>query len=333
MDEKPVVYIFYGDDEFAISQAADQLVEHIGEASVAEINTTRLEGSASEGEIVAAATTLPFLADRRLVILNSPLSRMKEKQAHENFCAMLNRLPASAALVIIIPDRMRYRQNSWQWNTLNENHWLMKWAQEAGKRAYLKAYQLPAMGKMPHWIQTRAQELGGEISLDAAQELTSLVENDTRQAAQEIKKLLTYVNFSRPVTPQDVMRLITFSGDLNPYDMVDAIAQGSKVKAIELLHSLLQVESDYKLFSMVVRQFRQLIQTRELIDEGKGSPQVEKVLGVYPSIARKLIYQANRFDMQQLVGLHHRLLEMDKDVKTGGMGVEVALNLLVTGMD
>jgi DNA polymerase-3 subunit delta len=348
LENKPIVYIFHGDDEQAIQQAMDGLFKQLGDPVTAEMNTTRLDGGqAGEAEILNAAATMPFLAERRLVILTNPFSRLKEKAARDRFCEMLEGLPWSAALVLVVNDhlkRQRLRSGEWVtvWEVLNQvdsqpdrlnPHWLLTWAETAGEKVFRKGFALPEQAEMPRWIQQRAQELGGRFSLDAAQELAALVENNTRLAAVEIEKLLTYVNLERPVEVQDVQQLTASYGQANIFDMVDALGHGNKTKAVELLHDLLEEEGGFAIFPMVVRQFRLLLQAREILDEGKGVEHIQRELHVAGFVAKKINYQAGRFSLDELKRLYQSLLEIDIASKTGEMSADLALDIFIAKMN
>jgi DNA polymerase-3 subunit delta len=332
-DEKPIIYIFHGEDEYAMKQAVDGLYRQLGEASIADMNTTRLDGRQDkEDAIRTAAATMPFLAERRLVILTHPPVHLKEAEANERFIPLLNSLPPSAALVLLVEDQRRFRGGGWQWEVISQKHWLRKWAEDQLQRAYIKEFPLPRQSEMPGWIMKRAAEQGGKFSREAAQELSSLIDNDTRIASQEITKLLTYVNFNRAVSPDDVDHLTAFSGNLSVFEMVDALAQGSEQKAMALLKGLLEQEDPISLFFMINRQFRLLIQAREILDEGGGEAQIQKELSVARFVAQKLNNQARRFELQYLIKIYHHLLEIDVWIKTGQMPSDLALELFVAEM-
>ena len=72
---------------------------------------------------------------------------------------------------------------------------------QRGERAGVHVYNLPKRWEMPHWIESEAKKQGGKIEPDAAARLSEMVGEDTRIAAQELTKLLTYVNFERPRPP------------------------------------------------------------------------------------------------------------------------------------
>lgn len=107
--EKPIVYVLRGDDHQAIKTHLANFYANLGDASLAEMNTTRLDGkTAGLSELLSAAMALPFLTERRLVILEDALhaySGRGKQELREKFIDLLEGLPASTALVLIVVDR------------------------------------------------------------------------------------------------------------------------------------------------------------------------------------------------------------------------------------
>jgi len=333
LEEKPVVYIFHGDDELAVNQAVARLFEQLGDPATADMNTTRLDGaSAMENDLMNATATMPFLAERRLVVVTHPFARLNDKNTQKRFCAMMENLPDSTALVLIIQDQQKFKQGSLQWETLTDRHWLSVWCAQNKPRAYMKAFPLPQTGAMPNWIKTHAIEMGGKFDNDAAHELAGLVENNTRIAAQEIAKLLTYVNNQRPVSVKDVQELTAFRAEASIFDLVDSMAERNPGKSLELLHHLLEEQDEQSIFPMVVRQFRLLIQTRALLDDEGGVDKIQQLLKVQPFVARKLLGQAKRFSLERLKQLYRELLKIDIAAKSTEMSFSLALDLFITSL-
>ena len=74
VEEGPEIYLFDGDDEFAINQSISKITSRLGDANIAEMNTTRLDGrSFTLSQLKDAVATVPFLASKRLVILRVTL--------------------------------------------------------------------------------------------------------------------------------------------------------------------------------------------------------------------------------------------------------------------
>jgi DNA polymerase-3 subunit delta len=83
---------------------------------------------------------------------------------------------------------------------------------------------------------------------------------------------------------------------------------------------------------MIVRQFRLLIQVKELKARGLSSRDVAEALKIHPFPAGKLYNQATHFTTAQLEKVYRHLSETDVDIKTGKIDSELALDLLVAGL-
>ncbi len=332
--EKPIVYVLRGDDHQAIKTHLENFYANLGDASLAEMNTTRLDGKTADlSELLSAAMALPFLAERRLVILEDalhPYSGRGKQELREKFVDLLEGLPSSTALVLIVADRQKYSpRTGTTWETLNNAHWFIKWVQTVGRRAMIIDCPLPSEANMPAWISKKALELGGEFTREAAGVLRDFIGNNTQGAVQEINKLLAYVNYERPVTGSDVENLSIRDRQSDIFAMVDALGNRQGEKAVELLHILLEEMDFMPLFGMVVRQFRLLIQAREILDLGGGERNITETLGLHPFVAKKIHVQAQQFDLSSLEDIYHHLLKIDLDEKTGGMPGAIALDVLI----
>lgn len=322
-DEKPVVYILHGNDEQAIGALLENLVSRLGDSTTVDLNLSRLDGrQASEAEVVTAATALPFLAERRMVILRHPLARLESKEKQDHFSKLLDGLPATTALVLVIEDTPEKRG---EWTILKKHKWLRQWAEKAGKRVHFQTCSLPDARDMTGWIQNRVQKLGGKFTVDAARALANHTGNDTRMADLEIQKMLIYVDYARTVEVEDVEELATGSQS-SIFAMVDSLAAGNTTAALTQLHRLLEQTDGLILFGMIVRQFRLLLQTREILDEGGSTSQVQSELRLQTFLADKLISQARRFSLPELERIYHRLLQMDEAMKTSQGTTEVLLD-------
>jgi DNA polymerase-3 subunit delta len=80
---------------------------------------------------------------------------------------------------------------------------------------------------------------------------------------------------------------------------------------------------------MVVRQFRLLIQAREIFDGRGNKDDVARALGVHPFVAEKTTGQAARYSMESLESIYRELLRIDEGVKTGQSTLELAMDTLV----
>jgi len=99
---KPVVYILHGDDEFAIQKTIARWTHDLGDPTTADLNISRLDGrTASEDDLRTATGSMPFLAERRMVIFAHPLARLGSEPARRRFLDLLDRLPPTTGLVLV----------------------------------------------------------------------------------------------------------------------------------------------------------------------------------------------------------------------------------------
>jgi DNA polymerase-3 subunit delta len=321
--QKPVVYLFHGDDIIAINEAIAELKSRIGDPSTAELNFLALDGrAASIEQIDTAGRSMPFLAKRRVTVLNHPLSLMQNDDNRKRILVLLENIPDQSAVVLVEHEPLQTQRDKRQ----GKLHWLQKWAASMGGKVFAREYSVP---QLSGWIVARVRKMGGEIEPRAASRLSDLVGNDVRLAEQEIIKLLTYVNYERPVSEADVIGLTALQPEGFIFDFVDALGARNQKKAVNEFHRLL-VDSDIQnIFGMIVRQFRLLVQSREILDQRGGEQEIAKRLGVHPFVGGKLAHQARQFSQVQLDAIFHRLLEIDAGLKTGKMSIDLSIDLLI----
>jgi DNA polymerase-3 subunit delta len=163
--------------------------------------------------------------------------------------------------------------------------------------------------------------------------LVQAASDDQRLLDQEIEKLLAYTNRERPVSSEDVALLVPYAQEAVIFDAVDAMGQRDGVKAARLIHNLLDHGNEpLYLLAMIVRQFRLLIQIKQLSQEGLDPSAIAKTIKLHPYPTGKLYNQARNFTQEQLERVHHRLLEIDVQIKTGQINEIVALDLLIAGL-
>jgi DNA polymerase III subunit delta len=325
----PAVYLLYGEDEYAIAQTVAEFEKKLGDQATAEMNTTRLDSvKFNPDQLLSEACAMPFLASRRLVIINNPSARLTAETVQNRFLAQLEKIPPSTALILVeILEKERLGK---------KKPFLVHKAEkkELSERIWVKAYPLHKGAELTADIQQMAIKSGGQISAEAASILADLVGSDPRLAFQEVQKLLAYVNFSRRIEADDVQMLTADVNQGDIFKLVDALGNRDGRKAQSMLQRLLEYQDYREVFPMVVRQFRLLILAREIVDHGGGKDDVVRGLKLYsnPWLTDRLIPQAKRFKPQDLQRIYRRLLEVDQAVKSSQITGDLALETLVASL-
>lgn len=316
----PNIFILYGNDEFAIARKIRKFESDFSDPTSADMNIARLDArTMTENDLNNAVNALPFLAPQRVVILANPSAKYNNPSARKKFEGFLSNTPDTARLVI--HELMEPREV--------DRHWLVKWAGKNPALVKTQVFMLPRQRDMAGWIINEAKHQNGQIEPAAAARLAEMVGVDTRQAGMEIAKLLAYVNWARPVRGSDVEAVGIVTSQQSVFDFVDALSTGNGKSAQRLLHRLLENEDPFSLWGMVIRQFRLLIQAREILDGRGNKDDVARALGVHPYVAEKTASQAQRFSLEALESIYHRLLALDEQAKTGRIALDLALDTLL----
>lgn len=318
MAAKPSVYIFMGEDETAIRSEVAKLTSKLGDPATVEMNTTRLEAGANLDALRRAAFAAPFLAERRLVFAQHVTKTFAHADARPKLLGFLDEVPVSTALFLIEPEAHE------------DKHWLMKWADKAAGRAYVREFNLPQGMQLANWLVVRAQELGGELLPAAAAALAQLQATDKGAAENELHKLLAYANYARPIAVADVEELSLRSGEHGDFfALADALSAANGQRAMQALLPLLEERDKILLYFSMVGHFRGLLQSRTLLDAGLGETDIAKQLRMHPYRAKKLAAQARQFSSQALQAIYERLLFYDEQIKTGEIEAGLAMQTFV----
>ncbi len=319
----PRFYILYGEDEFTRSETVADLRRRMGE--LGDLNTVHLDGrSVTLDELRRACETVPFLSDRRLVLVTGLLTRLargKERGFLEGVLRLLQALPDTTRLVFL------------EDGDLPDDHPVLKMAAER-EGGFVRRFVPPSSEALPGWIQQRARHHGGEIERAAAVRLAQIIgPGDLRLLDQEIAKLVTYAGPGRAINADDVAQLVPYVQQAVVFDLVDALGRREGRQAALLLHRLLDAgENPMGILAMVIRQFRLIIMAKDLVGRGENATSIARLLGIRPFVAQKVVAQGNYFTMAQLERVYRYLLDLDLSIKSGDLTPEAALDLLVAGL-
>ncbi len=325
----PRLFLLHGSDEFAIAEFVHKLKDKVADdPGTASLNTTILDGrSVTLTEVQAATGAMPFLADMRLILVEGWITRLTGK-ADEGEISEGSKA-ALAALIAYLPDLPETTYLALvERRDLPDRGPLFKALAQLPWAKVLK-FDIPQGEALMDWIRKRVKLVKGEITPAAARALAE-AEHDPRALGNEIDKLLTYVAWRRPIDVDDVHALTQAGVESRVFDFVDYLGQRQVQPALRELHALLDKEDAGYVLAMITRQFRLLIQTKELVEAHTPPNAIAQTLGLHPYPAGKLSQQTRNYTAPGLERLYRQLLDCDIDVKTGRMDPTTALDVLVT---
>ena len=323
-----MIYILVGPDDYSIGQRLEEIKKGIGDAEMLVANTTVFDGDkVSPAELKAVAETVPFLASKRLVLVEGLLRRFEsggraKKPAVpggrgngvKSFSESVAVLPESTVLVLVD-------------GKVSAGNPLLK---ELTARAEVRHFPLFKGNQLQQWIKRRVVQDGGSITPPAVALLARLVGSNLWVMTSEIEKMVLFTQ-NRPIEEADIRTLVSYAQETSVFALVDAILEPSPSLAEKLLQQLLREgAATVYLIHMLYRQLHMIIRAREMKFRGKPEAEIQRQLGLSADFAfRKTLEQARRYPLARVKVAFERLLETDQSIKTGKYDGELALNILV----
>lgn len=319
-----MIYLFYGDDDLSRNEYLATLLARADDG-MGDLNRARPEvDKLTYSELRHACDSIPFLSDRRVVILEGLLNKLAKRGPKEFAEQLVRYLPdmPDYTRLFLLESEVDKRTALWKA--------LQKEATSPKPTVYIKEFATPQERELPEWIQRRARQHEGLIDRQAAAELAAFVGGNLRLLDQEIRKLVTYAR-ERPVSVEDVRLLVPYVQEASIWTMVDSIGAKGAKKALALAQQILNDEPSKAIYLhiMITRQVRMLLQVAELLGLGKTEGEIQQTLSLSPFVLKKVMQQARNFSVQRLEQAFDALLESDVAMKTGADQV-LTLNLLIT---
>lgn len=327
------IYVLYGEDTFGRDEAVLALKRKIRELPAGEHNLSELGPDTSVAELRMAADVVPFLADRRMIIVRGLLARLAGRGSRRGgrgrkasadadagqdelgqLLAYLPDLPQTTSLVLVEDGRLNPEP-----------------IQRAIPRGRAAVREYPRVVDVARWIRDRARLHEVHLDEDAVRELAQLGGTELRRLDSELMKLRDYAD-GRSISRADVRELVV-GRDVAVWGLLDGLSERRQDKALRGLRALYnQGESPEALLGRdIAPHYRRLMVAYELSRVSRTERNAIDVsaLGMNPSTVGKWIDQASAFDRPELERALSLLLDLDRQIKMGEAESEASLEITV----
>lgn len=305
------IYILYGEEAYLRNQYKDKIKNALlGEGDA--MNFHYFEGKdVKVGEVVDLAETMPFWADRRVIMLeNSGLFSHGGEQLAE-YLAVLSQ---TAYFVFVEP-------------TVDKRSRLYKAATAKGRAIEFKAQDELTLKR---WILGFLKKENKNITERDLNLFLDKTGSDMENIRGELEKLLCYCMERDVITAQDIEAICTKQVSSQIFDMINAVAERRQKAAMDLYYDLLTLkEPPMRILFLITRQFNLLLQVKELKNKGYDANTIGDKVGLAGFIARKYVAQAAKFKEADLRRALTDCVEAEEAVKTGRMNDVMSVELLI----
>ncbi len=323
-----MIHLIYGEDSVGVEEALAELMGSAGPDDLRDVNTTRFQDDRLTPEQVAAAAfTVPFMAERRVVVVKGLLGRFERRRARgrsngqgddalggwSQFADQLQTMPPTTELAFADGGLSR------------SNPLLRKLA----PIAQVREFQLPRDREMPGWITRRASAIGVEIDLRASAVLADAVGRQPRLIDSELRKLALRAN-GGAITVEDVREMVAYVREANIFQAVDAVIDGRSAVALRLVRRVMEDGNPASyILTMLARQVRLLLLAKDLGSRGVSREEIGGRLRLSGWVLNKTLQQERRISFERLRYVHDRLVETDLALKTKPIEDQLAIEILI----
>jgi DNA polymerase III subunit delta len=301
-DLKPV-YLIHGPEELLLDQAVERLKQRLSALADLDFNLDVFDGDSAQPEdVVAAANTLPFMSERRLVIL-----RKADRMTADGLGILADYAadPNPETTLVLVASKIA------------RNLRVFKAVDALGGVAEYKA---PAKRDYARTVVGMFAEKGKTVGLDAAEVLVRAVGYDLRRLSVEIEKVISFTGDEVTLSRDEIEQVMSTTAPTSVFDFLDALGSRDCRDAMRVLAGLLaEGESVHGVHAMSVRHIRNLLSSHALLErdgEGSATALISREVGVREWQARNLVAQARRFDAAELVGALLSAAESEAKMKT-----------------
>lgn len=304
------VYLLYGDEPYLVNSYKKRLREAI--AGDDTMNFNYFEGKSPDvRELISLAETMPFFAERRLILVDGSGFF---KGAPEELVNYLPKMPDTTCMIFCE-------------NEVDKRNRLYKKVKELGYAAELNKQDSAQLMK---WAAGILAKDGKKITKQVMEYFLERTGDDMENIRMELEKLICYTMGREVIGKEDVEAIGTVHVTNRIFEMVSAIVAGNTRKAVDLYEDLLTLkEPPMRILFLIARQFNQLLQVKELSAKGMDKGAVSQKLKIPPFAAGKLIAQAKAFSREQILSYVHLCVESEEAVKTGRLSDRMAVELLI----
>lgn len=322
------VYIFYGREYYLIEDAIKRFKESLNEGMV-DFNLDMIDGKETTlDKVISSIETLPFMDDRKIVIIKDfELLQGKKKNFTDSdekyLIDHLDNIPDTTVLVFAVYGEIDKRKS------------LVKKIDKNGI-----VFNCDKLSDMDLFKWTKKKFEVNSVLIDNPQIMYFIEQEGYRDKSSEktlsdleneINKISSFVGKGNKVTNDIIDKLSQKKIENDIFKLIDCIGEKRSSNAMKILNDMIQEgESVLGIFSMIAKQFKIVMQVRQLQIEGYTTKVISEKLKIHPFVAGKALKQTSNFSDDVIIDMLNYILESDYKIKNGLVRDTLAVEMLVS---
>ena len=304
-------YLLYGEEAYLKKQYKDKLTK----AMLPEgdtVNYAYYDGNGTNPAVMFdLAVTMRFFADRRLIVVeNSGFF----KNATPELADYIKNMPETACFIFVESE-------------VDKRGKMYKAVKDKGRAVEMGRQDEKTL---LYWLAGMVKKEGKQIKESTARYLVAKTGTDMENLEKEMEKLFSYTLGQTEITVQDVDEICTTQVTNKIFDMVEAVAAKQQKQALDYYYDLLALkEPPMRILYLLARQFKLLMEVKDLSGRGYDKPQIAKTAGLHPFVAGKYIKQCRSFSKEELRSIMEEAANTEEMVKTGRLNDRMSVELFI----
>ena len=299
-----------GSNSFLLKAELDRRLQAFV-AQHTDIGLEKLDGEEADyNRLVEALQNLPFLADKKLIVLRAPGTN---KQFAEKFEGLLETIPESNDLLIYEPK-------------LDKRSSYSKLLQ---KKTDFHSFDELGGRELPQWLVGEAKARGGELHPSNATYLVNRVGANQQLLSNELDKLLAY---NLKIDRQTIDLLTEPAPQSTIFQLLEAAFSGNTKQALELYEDQrAQRVEPQAIIPMLAWQ----LQVLAVIKTAGQKPvdEIAREAKLNPFVVRKSLSAAGKLSLSRLKELIHDLRVLDVRLKSSSIDADEALKFYLLSLN
>ncbi len=305
------VYLMGGDEAYLVRQYKDKLIDALCDRNDS-MNYMAYKGEKAVAEDIREfATTMPFFADRRVILVEDSEFFNKGNDGVEEF---IQEIPETTVIVFVetnIDKRLK----------------LYKLVQKEGT---VVLFDTPGEATLLKWVKSLFTREGMNIDDEAVYGLVRGVGTDMNTLYNESMKLICYCMEKDRVTMDCVEKLCVNQVESKIFDMMDALSQRNAEKTMRLYDDLLKLrEPAMRVLFLITRQFNILLKIKFAVEAGVQNSGIAGFAKIPPFTVKKYMEQCKGYTYKQLIHCVEMCQQADGSIKSGRMKDGLAVEMLI----
>ncbi|MBL8187873.1 MAG: DNA polymerase III subunit delta [Acidobacteria bacterium] len=314
------LYLFEGTERYSRDQALKKLTEAAVDASVRDFNYAAI--SVAQGDLdeaLALAEQFPMISPRRMIVVTG-FEAISDDDQLELLKAYLKK-PVDTSVLVFVSDGLDNRRNI--------STALRKGCEVVSFEA------LDERDGAPNWIRDYVTRAGCSMDAASAAYLVGMVGVDLMRLSNELDKLIAFVGDKGRITQDEINELVRHSREHSNFELTDAVVDGDRKKALNLLHRIFDNASEnpqtlsLMILGAIASNYRKMLGAKELMKQNAPNSEVAKIVGMSPYVVGRFNERVRRVETRQILDGIQCIAATDVALKTSMATPRLLLEILI----